>query len=550
MTELPADTSPKPKRYGFVIDNRRCIGCHACTVACKQEHNTPVGVNRTWLKYVEKGTFPHSRRVFSVHRCNHCSDAPCVDICPVRSLFVRPDGIVDFDSQRCIGCKACMQACPYDALHIDPHSHTSTKCNYCAHRVDGGMEPACVVVCPVQAIISGDINDPNSRISLSLSRTAVSVRKPEKNTQPRLFYIDGDTVSLRPEMAPPSTQYAQSAQSAGVGRHALHQPLQGALALPFGAEQKKATHPTAQTATNTPDSKGAMKATRTYDTPQRGVLWGWEVGGYLWTKSIAAGAVLTPLLLHLLAGLQLSIPVQQALGAISLIFMGLTGVLLVKDLTMPQRFLYVILRPQWRSWLTRGAYILLVFEALLSAWWGWLWVMQSTAPVWLMWCLCVAAFMAAVYTALLFAQAKGRDHWQNSAAPLRMALAALGNGAATALLLGLLLGVADHTLFILSATTMGVLVVHVLLVGGEFKLAPPTHDAAMAHHHLLRGQLCLAFWGSVVFGLLFPIVLFALVMGGMMPAVLGIGLASVSVLIFSLGLEQVMVRAPQLVPLA
>ena len=105
---------------GFVIDQRACIGCHACTVACKVEHGVELGVFRTWVKYVETGTFPDTRRHFSVLRCNQCTDAPCVEICPVTALYKREDGIVDFDSERCIGCKACLNACPYDALYIDP----------------------------------------------------------------------------------------------------------------------------------------------------------------------------------------------------------------------------------------------------------------------------------------------------------------------------------------------------------------------------------------------------------------------------------------------
>ncbi len=112
-------------RYGFVIDQDSCIGCHACTVACKTEHEVPLGVNRTWVKYVEKGTWPDTRRFFSVMRCNHCTDAPCVAICPTRARFKRGDGIVDFDTSRCIGCKSCMKACPYDALYIDPGEHTA-----------------------------------------------------------------------------------------------------------------------------------------------------------------------------------------------------------------------------------------------------------------------------------------------------------------------------------------------------------------------------------------------------------------------------------------
>jgi Fe-S-cluster-containing dehydrogenase component len=99
-------------RYGFVIDQRQCIGCHACTVASKSENLVPLGVYRTWVKYVQKGTFPNTRQSFTVLRCNHCDDAPCVTICPTEALFRRPDGIVDFDAVRCIGCKSCMHACP------------------------------------------------------------------------------------------------------------------------------------------------------------------------------------------------------------------------------------------------------------------------------------------------------------------------------------------------------------------------------------------------------------------------------------------------------
>ncbi len=131
--------------YGFVIDNRMCIGCHACTVVCKSEHDVPIGVNRTHVKYIEKGMFPNNTREFSVHRCNHCADAPCVEICPTTALYTRADGIVDFDNDRCIGCKSCTQACPYDALYIDPDTNTAAKCNYCAHRLDHEHEPAYIV---------------------------------------------------------------------------------------------------------------------------------------------------------------------------------------------------------------------------------------------------------------------------------------------------------------------------------------------------------------------------------------------------------------------
>ena len=155
---------------GFVIDNGRCIGCHACSTACKSENQVPVGVHRTWVKYVEQGQYPDVRRHFQVTRCNHCANPPCVRICPTAAMYQRSDGIVEFDSDACIGCKGCMQACPYDAIHIDPESHTAAKCHMCSHRVDVGLEPACVVVCPEHAILFGDLDDPQSEISQHLAR--------------------------------------------------------------------------------------------------------------------------------------------------------------------------------------------------------------------------------------------------------------------------------------------------------------------------------------------------------------------------------------------
>src|SRR4051812_47946773 len=269
--------------FGFIIDNRKCIGCHACTVACKAEHEVPVGVNRTWVKYIEKGSFPDTRRLFSVMRCNHCADAPCVEICPVTALFTRKDGIVDFDSRRCIGCKSCTQACPYDALYMEPSDHTAAKCNYCSHRVDIGLEPACVNVCPEHAIISGDMDNPVSEISKLLARETVSVRKPEKGTNPKLFYIDGDKASLDPTEANPGTDYMWSSQSSGVGHTvgqtvSLSPPANWTVSgspKPGGfvqIERKgKRTSDAAGGQTNSPSYPR-----RVYDAPGKGVLWGWE----------------------------------------------------------------------------------------------------------------------------------------------------------------------------------------------------------------------------------------------------------------------------------
>jgi Fe-S-cluster-containing hydrogenase components 1 len=113
-------------------------------------------------------------------------------------MYQRADGIVEFDPRVCIGCKACLQACPYDAIYIDPETHSAAKCHFCSHRIELGLKPACEVVCPEQAIISGDLDDPNSLIRRLIAREPVTVRKPEQGTAPKLFYIDANEVTLTP----------------------------------------------------------------------------------------------------------------------------------------------------------------------------------------------------------------------------------------------------------------------------------------------------------------------------------------------------------------
>ena len=211
-------------RFGFVIDQRRCIGCHACTVACKAEHGVELGVFRTWVKYIEQGEFPDTRRHFSVLRCNHCDDAPCVTVCPVTALYKREDGIVDFDGDRCIGCKACMNACPYDALYIDPKSQTAAKCNFCAHKVDVGLKPACETVCPAEAIISGDLDDPLSEVSRLINVVPSRVRAPEQKTGPNVFYLGATIPVLNPLEAPVDDTYIFSEPDAHRAMVSSHLP--------------------------------------------------------------------------------------------------------------------------------------------------------------------------------------------------------------------------------------------------------------------------------------------------------------------------------------
>ncbi len=537
--------------FGFIIDNRRCIGCHACTVACKSEHEVPIGVNRTWVKYIEKGQFPNSRRLFSVMRCNHCDNAPCVEICPVTALFRRPDGIVDFDNRRCIGCKACMQACPYDALYIDPNTNTAAKCNYCAHRIDVGLEPACVNVCPTQAIISGDLDDPESNISQLKSRQQVTARKTEKGTLPSLFYIDADSDSLDPVATEVEESSMWGSQSSGVGHYAQHS--QHALdrlgeLLSLGERSDMIQNDPATTPPPETKAAGIVQSMaplprRAYDAPQKGVLWGWQVSGYLWTKSIATGVVMVPLLAHLLNLVNVSSSVEMIGILIAMFFMALTGGLLVWDLDQPKRFLNVLLRPQWRSWLVRGAYIITAFMAVLLVYAVMIltdrgFFFESFVQL----VLLLLAALTATYTAFLFAQAKGRDFWQSPMLPLHMLNHAVIAGAATLTFIDLTGTDAWQTF--LQTVLKITLLVNLALTGFELFSPHPTVDSSRVAKSIWRGHYRFLFWGGVIgMGTLAPLILLALMPG--LPQFAGI-LAVGGVFIA----QHIWVRAPQQLPLS
>ncbi len=183
-------------RYGMVIDLRRCVGCHACTVSCKFENNVPEGNFRTWVKVWEKGSWngnvPNVALSFLPRLCNHCDDPPCVDVCPVGATFKIEDGTVLIDDDTCIGCAYCVQGCPYDMRYINPVTKTADKCTFCHHRVREGLLPACVATCTGGARIFGDLDDPNSEVSRLIATQPVRVLFPEYGTEPNVFYIDLD----------------------------------------------------------------------------------------------------------------------------------------------------------------------------------------------------------------------------------------------------------------------------------------------------------------------------------------------------------------------
>ena len=448
--------------YGFIIDNRKCIGCHACTVACKTEHQVPLGVNRTWVKYVEKGRYPATRRFFQVTRCNHCAEPPCVEICPVSAMFKRKDGIVDFDSSACIGCKACMQACPYDAIYIDPERHTAAKCNYCAHRTEVGLEPACVTVCPEQAIVAGDIENPYSNIAAMLQRQTVRVRRPEAGTKPKLYYIEAEETAIVPGAARHEPFYMWSERNAQV--HG------GGAAYP-------------------PDSPFLHKDVLAAYDVSHARPWSWQVPAYLWTKSIGSATLALPALAVALGKLQPDRMRDITLALIALLFTAATLLLLVWDLDRKDRFLRVLLRPQMRSWLARGAFILTAYSGLCAA------VLLSAVFIWP---AIVAGFFAAIYTAFLFGQCKGRDLWHTPLLPVHLFVQTLLAGSAVLAWLPGLHSLATVGLW----ATLGA---HALILIAEFSMPHSTDNARYAARLITNGQYRRPFWwGAVLAGCVLP----------------------------------------------
>ena len=197
-------------RYGMVIDLKKCIGCYGCAVACKAENATPPGV--LWCRVVkhESGTYPQVRRLSLPLQCMHCADPECLKVCPTGATFKHPDGIVDIDHDKCVGCRYCMLACPYQArTFIDtirsyfaegltPYETqgyarhqpgTVSKCDFCRHRLLEGLEPACVANCMARARIFGDLDDPKSELSRTIRDRGGTQLYPELGTDPSIFYL-------------------------------------------------------------------------------------------------------------------------------------------------------------------------------------------------------------------------------------------------------------------------------------------------------------------------------------------------------------------------
>lgn len=521
----------QPTQWAKVIDHTRCIGCHACTTACKSENLVPLSVTRTYVKHVDVGVFPQARRAHQVTRCNQCAHAPCATACPTAAMFKRADGIVDFDKSICIGCKACMAACPYDAIFINPEDHSAEKCNFCAHRIDVGLEPACVVVCPTQAILIGDLNNPDSYVAQIVNREPVSVRRPEKETLPKLFYKGAHQATLDPLAA---------------------KRPEGGLFM-WSEQLETSSHVVSGNANYNNSSAAALLS---YDVAHS-IPWDWRVSLYTWTKGIASGVYLLAALLVLFGFLS---PTNSlwlwTTPIVSGVFLAITGGLLIWDLEHPERFHLIFTKPQWRSWLVKGAFIITGYTLVLAIHFLASWRGSVRVQGWLMLAGIPLAALTAVYTAYLFAQAKARDMWQNPLLPPHLLVQALLPGSAVLLIFSSGLGTAiDRFIgasqllvsvctWILAITSL----IHVLMIWGEVSLTHPTAHARLAVWEMVKGRYRSDFsFGlvlTVIGGLIPWLALFGILAAPM--AVAGAPMALIGLMLY----ENAYVQAGQAVPLA
>ena len=217
----PTGYKPGEHEWIFIVDTARCIGCGRCVRACKEENRVPMDPHytRTWIeRYVQTsdgewhvdspdaGIFGFTsaeanreleglditKSFFLPKLCNQCEKPPCVQVCPVAATYKTDDGVVLVDRDACIGCRYCIQACPYGARYLDPDEHVADKCSWCYHRITRGLLPACVEVCPVGARKFGDLRDPESEVSKIVDNQRLYVLKEDLGTRPRVHYTQLD----------------------------------------------------------------------------------------------------------------------------------------------------------------------------------------------------------------------------------------------------------------------------------------------------------------------------------------------------------------------
>ena len=446
---------------------------------------------------------------------------------------------------------------------LDPETNTAAKCHFCGHRVEVGLEPACVVVCPEHAILAGDLNDPASEISQKLATSQATVRKPEQGTGPKLFYINGNDWSLHPSAAQTHDSYMWADK---VTEQETSPYQRTAFQLPVlnGNEHSKPKSKSG-TAIRTPREQGrplngpvqiggrvAEHMVQVAYNAQHRINWHWELPSYLVTKNVAGGLFM---LLSLSAGLgtfAFNSLAFLAAGFTSMIFMLLTVTLLIKDLAQPKRFLNVLLHPQWKSWLARGAYIMVAFTAVAGLWW----LLEGLAYMnWLpsnfvagvrpfaAWITFPLALGVVIYSAFLLGQAEGRDMWQSPLLPFE--LLAQSSVVSSGVFLALSLFVSfppglQSFLSVVFPVSLGINLL--LMLANKFAMPFASEVAMLASRDITHGQYRNHFWwGGIALGHIIPFVLFLAVP-------FSVPIAALAAMIGLFFYEYAFVMAPQRVP--
>jgi formate-dependent nitrite reductase membrane component NrfD len=371
------------------------------------------------------------------------------------------------------------------------------------------------------------MNDTDSYVSQIINRDAVAVRRPEKETLPKLFYKGAHQATLDPLAAqrPEGGLFMWSEQQVG---------------------------PSQVVSGNPNFNNSSAAALLSYDVAHA-IPWDWKVSLYTWTKGIAAGVYLVAALLVLFGFLSVNNSIWLwATPTISGVFLAITGGLLIWDLEHPERFYLIFSRPQWRSWLVKGAFIIAGYSLVLALHFIGSWLGSSSLQTWLMIVGIPLSVLTAIYTAYLFAQAKARDLWQNPLLPPHLLVQSLLLGGAALLPMVMwfepdsrfLPAVITPLLWVLAITSL----LHVLMVWGEVSLTHATAHAHLAVWEMVNGRYKRDFWIGIVLSFV----------GGLLPwlALFGVvstslGIAAVPMAMIGLMLyENAYVQAGQSVPLA
>jgi molybdopterin-containing oxidoreductase family iron-sulfur binding subunit len=464
----------------MVIDLETCVGCHACTIACKVSNGTPPGVHFASVLEHEVGAYPNARREFLPILCNHCEDAPCVDVCPTGASYKRADGIVAVKSDICIGCRACDTACPYGHRHyIEPGllqqgyfngeltkfeevkyprwtEGTVSKCDFCMDRTDQGLQPACVVTCPPSARHFGDLSDPESNVARLLSERESFSLLPEAETKPSVLYLKPRSESRQ--------KVADQASADVLAAPAWDPAAQGRKGFTTGIRYV--------------GHMGALEALS---------FLGEAAGGALFILAVAAG-LLPP-------------------AVLAIVLVGMAVAVLLAHLGKPMRAWRAVSKPG-KSWVSRGTLAISGFVAT---------AVLSLAPTALRGPMTAAALVLApvimLYGGLLLRSYRAIRFWRGPFLPL--AFAAQGVATAGALMLALVSWFADDhpASNWLPGLTLIALALSAVFAAMHWMNVERSRGVQASKARLLEGDLRGLFvWGAGVGGLLIPALGLVLIM--------------------------------------